>query len=115
MIVSVFHGTSSEFTGTPTPQTDINGLTGIFFTESEADAQYFAEANTEGSDDGEARVFSGSIDLTDAEDLSEMDAEQDQIIEAAYNSNAAIIILPDLSGVSDREILVKRASLVTWN
>lgn len=112
--ITAHHGTSADFEGTPSLRTDVNGLTGIFLTESEDDAWYFAEANTEGSDDGIARVFTGEVDLSEAEDLSEMDADHDEIIEAAAASTAPVIILPDLSGVSEREILVKANSCITW-
>ena len=107
------HGTSSDFEGYPTPQTDIYGLTGIFFTESRDDADYFAEMNTEGTSDGPRRVFTAMIDMTDVEDLSHME-EQDEIIDAANKSTASVIILPDMSGVSEREILVVRTRAISW-
>lgn len=113
-MITAFHGTASDYQGTPSPRTDVNGLTGIFFTETEADAWYFAEANTEGGADGEARVFTAEVDMTDAEDLTEMDADHWDIIDAAIASRAPVIILPDLSGVSDREILVTNTSVITW-
>ena len=112
--ITAYHGTGADYEGNPSIRTDINGLTGIFFTESADDAWYFAEANTEGRDDGEARVFTAEIDLSEAEDLSDMDADHWDIIEAAAASSAPVIILPDLSGVSEREILVKATSRITW-
>ena len=68
--------------------TDVYGFTGIFFTESETDAWAFAGANTEGANDGMERVFIATIDLSEAEDLIEME-DQDEIIEAAAASNLA--------------------------
>ena len=112
--ITAHHGTGTDYTGYPIRQTDVNGLTGIFFTESYADAEYFADANTEGSDDDETRVFTAAIDLTDAEDLTEMDADHWDIIDAAIASRAPVVILPDMSGVSDREILVTDTSVITW-
>ena len=38
----------------------------------------------------------------------------DEILDAADASDAAVVILPDMSGVSEREILVKRESAITW-
>ena len=111
--ITGYHGTGTEYEGTPNLRTDINGLTGIFFTESESDAWYFAEMNTEGSDDGMERVFTAEIDLSNVEDLSEMD-DQDEILEAAAASIAPVIILPDMSGVSEREILVVSTSAIKW-
>jgi hypothetical protein len=112
--ITAYHGTASEYNGYPTRRTDVNGLTGIFFTESFEDAEYFAEANTEGSDDGMARVFTAEIDMSEAEDLSDMDADHDEIVAAAYASDAPVVILPDMSGVSEREILVKATSVIAW-
>ena len=111
--ITGYHGTGADYEGTPSTRTDINGLTGIFFTESESDAWYFAAMNTEGSNDGMERVFTATIDLSNAEDLSGMD-DQDNIIEAAAASTAPVIILPDMSGVSEREILVVSASAIRW-
>ena len=111
--ITAYHGTGTNYEGTPSPNTDINGLTGIFFTESESDAWYFAEMNTQGSNDGMERVFTATIDLSDAEDLSEME-DQDEIVAAANASTAPVIILPDMSGVSEREILVVSMSAIRW-
>ena len=111
--ITGYHGTGTDYEGTPSVHTDINGLTGIFFTEIEADAWYFAGMNTEGSDDGTERVFIATIDISGAEDLSEME-DQDEIIAAAAASIAPVIILPDLSGVSEREILVVSTSAIQW-
>ena len=113
--ITAHHGTASDYTGYPARMTDVNGLIGIFFTESVEDAEYFAAANTEGRDDGMPRVFTAEIDLTDVEDLSEMDAEHDEIVAAAIASIASVVILPDMSGVSEREILVTNASAIRWN
>ena len=107
------HGTGTDYEGTPSVRTDVNGLTGIFFTESESDAWYFAGMNTEGSDDEMERVFTATIDMTEAEDLSHME-DQDEIIAAAAASIAPVIILPDMSGVSEREILVISTSAIQW-
>ena len=112
--ITGYHGTGTDYEGTPSVRTDINGLTGIFFTESESDAWYFAEMSTEGSNDGMERVFTATIDLSKAEDLSEME-DHDGIVEAAAASTAPVIILPNMSGVSDREILVVNLSVITWN
>ena len=111
--ITGYHGTGTDYEGTPSVRTDINGLTGIFFTESETDAGYFAEMNTEGSDDGMARVFTATIDISEAEDLSDLE-DQDEIIAAAYASISPVIILPNLSGVSEREILVISTSAIRW-
>ena len=113
--IIVHHGTSADFEGNPTMMTDINGLTGVFFTENYEDAEYFAEANTEGNSEGEPRVYTATIDMTDAEDLSAMDADHWDIIETAQNSNAPVVIFPDLSGVSAREILVTRMCVISWH
>ena len=59
------------------------------------------------------RVFTVEIDLTDAEDLTDMDADHWDIIAAAAG-RASVIILPDMSGVSDREIPVTDHSVITW-
>ena len=112
--ITGYHGTGTDFEGTPSIRTDINGLAGIFLTESETDAWYFAGMSTEGSDDGMERVFTATINMNGAEDLSEME-DQDEIISAALASPAPVIILPDLSGVSDREILVVNTSAIQWN
>ena len=45
-------------------------------------------------------------------DLSEMEADHWDFIEVAASSQASVAIPPDLSGVSDREILVKRTGAV---
>ena len=111
--ITAHHGTGTDYEGTPSVRTDVYGLTGIFFTESESDAWHFAEANTEGSNDGCERVFTATIDLTDAEDLTDLE-DQDEIIEAASASAAPVIILPDMSGVSDRQILVVSPRVITW-
>lgn len=117
-MTTVFHGTQTKYSGTPEAQTDVNGLTGIFFTEDEGDAEYFAEQLTEGSQDGDRRVFTAEIDLTSAYDLATEaeynGLEHDEIIERALASSADIIILPDMSGVSEREILVTWATVINW-
>ena len=69
--------------------------------------------NTEGSDDGMDRVFTATIDISEAEDLSDME-DQDEILDAAAASKAPVIILPDMSGVSEREILVVSTSAIRW-
>jgi hypothetical protein len=61
-----------------------------------------------------AEDFTAEIDLSDAEDLSEMDVDHWDLIEAAASSQASVVILPDLSGVSDREFLVKRTGGIRW-
>ena len=111
--ITGYHGTGTDYEGTPSIRTDINGLTGIFLTESETDAQYFADMNTEVNDDGMERVFTATIDLTNAEDLSDLE-DQDEIIAAAAASTASVIILPAMSGVSEREILVVSTSAIRW-
>jgi hypothetical protein len=118
MTTTVFHGTQTTYSGTPTEQTDVYGLTGIFFTEDADDAETFADGSTQGSMDGDLRVFAAEIDLTGAYDLAaEADdecLEHEDIIERALASSADIIILPDMSGVSEREILVTWPSVINW-
>ena len=117
-MTTIFHGTQTKFSGTPTTQTDVYGLTGIYFTEDRDDAEYFADQMTEGQQDGDLRVFAAEIDLTDAYDLAteaeEDGLEHDEIIERAQSSSADIIILPDMSGVSEREILVTWPTIIDW-
>ena len=117
-MTTVHHGTQTTYSGTPTAQTDVNGLTGIFFTEDEGDAEYFAESMTEGNQDGDMRIFTAKIDLSDAYDLAteteDEGLEHDEIIERALASSAAIIILPDMSGVSEREILITWPTVINW-
>ena len=115
--IAAYHGTSTNYEGTPAPRTCINGLTGIFFTESESDAWDFAEMLTQGADDGAYRVFAATIDLEGAEDLTGEewdDAGHWEIVEAAAASDAPVIILPNMSGVSEREILVRWTNRITW-
>ena len=117
-MTQVHHGTQTTYTGYPTEQTDIYGLTGIFFTEDADDAETFAEGSTQGSMDEDLRIFTAEVDLSDAYDLAtesdEENLEHDEIVERALGSNANVIILPDMSGVSEREILVTRTSIINW-
>ena len=46
------------------------------------------------------------------EDLSEMEADDWDFIKVAASSQASVAIPPDLSGISDREILVKRTGAI---
>ena len=112
--VVAFHGTSADFDGTPNMRTDVYGLTGIYFTEDEDVAMDFAEANTERASDGDARTFAATIDLTNADDLSDMEGEHWDIVKAAYESNAPVVILPDMSGTGNREILVRDPFAIEW-
>ena len=112
--ITAFHGTAAEFAGTPTIQTDVYGFRGIFLTESFEDAEYFASMNTEGGNDGEERVFTATVDLTDALDLTDLDGDQDEIVAAYLATDAPVYILPDMSGVSEREILVADYSVIAW-
>ena len=112
--VTAYHGTATEFVGYPTPQTDVYGFTGVFLTECEADAAYFASMNTEGSDDGVERVFTATVDLTGAVDLTDLDGDTEAIVAAYLAVDAPVYILPDMSGVSEREILVADTRALVW-
>ena len=106
----LYHGTGTAFQGTPSPQTDVYGNRGVFLTDSYEDGRYFAEANTEGRDDGNHRVFAARVDMSNVEDLSGLPDEgydHNEILERSAQSSADVVILPDMSGVSEREILVK--------
>ena len=73
----------------------------IFFTESETDAWYFAGMPVPTAATTRWKGFSPPPStLTEAEDLSEMERPR-QIIAAAAASTAPVIILPDMSGVSE--------------
>ena len=117
--IKLFHGTSTDFSGKPTAQICINGLLGIYMTTSREDAKDFAYANTEGAADGIARVFAASVPkAAKIEDISELAWEEgwehEDIIEAADQSQADIVILPDMSGTGENEFLVKTAGAVVW-
>ena len=117
--MTLFHGTSTEFSGTPTSKTDINGLRGIFMTALKADAILFAEARTEGDNNGTPRIFEALVskkaEIYDISDISwEEDWEHDDIISEAEKSSADIVILPDMSGMGEIEYLVKNTSAVKW-
>ena len=112
--ITAYHGTAAEFAGAPSPQTDVYGFHGIFLTESYEDAEYFASMNTEGGNDGEERVYTANVDLTGAADLTELDGDQDEIVAAYLAIDAPVYILPDMSGVSEREILVADTRCISW-
>ena len=117
--MTLFHGTSAKFDGTPTIQTDINGLIGIFMTALKDDAILFAEANTEGKSDGKARIFEAEVsEKADIYDISEKAWEEgwehDDIVFEADNSDSDIVILPDMSGMGEVEYLIKNAGAIKW-
>ena len=118
MKVTAYHGTSTGFEGYPSPQSDIYGFNGIFLTEDEGDAWDFAEGNTEGRDDQLTRVFSAKVDLANAVDLTELEGEGDEFIafaiEAIDEADADVAMLPDLSGMQRREILVVNPTALEW-
>jgi hypothetical protein len=92
---------------------DIYGFIGIFMVDDVDDAWAFAEMNTEGQDDADYRVYAGKVDLDDALDLTDMD-DMDDLLDAVEDAYEDVILLPDLSGVCDREILVRSSSAVRW-
>lgn len=114
MTTTVYHGTGTDYTGYPDLRTDVYGFHGVFLTESEGDAWMFAEGSTEGANDGMNRVFTGEVELDGVLDLTNADMDTDELVEAVENSGADVVILPDLSGVSEREILVRSRRAIEW-
>lgn len=114
MKVRAFHGTDTPYDGYPTRQTDVYGFTGIFLTEDKSDAWHFAELATEGRRGGRERVYAADVDLTGALDLTGVDDVED-LVRLASDTDAAVVILPDLSGTSNREILVKDSDALRWS
>ena len=96
--ITLYHGTSTDFQGSPAPMTDVYGLRGVYMTDSRSDAETFGEGNTEGAMDGELRVYKAQVDLRSVDDLSaKMDSgeiDYDDIIPAAEASRADVVILP---------------------
>ena len=109
----VYHGTSAEFDGYPQMRVDGYGILGIFTTESEADAWYFADTHHK-DDEAIARVYAGEVSLQDVEDLTDLDADHWDIVGRIADSTAAVVIAPDMSGVSDREIIIKNPIAIKW-
>ena len=115
--IKVYHGTSAAFEGFPSARTTVYGLTGVYLTESIEDAWAFAGARFCGYDDEKPRVFEAMLSVEDGDvlDLSEVEFDDEsELHDAASESGASVVIFPDMSGITEREILVKRPSMLNW-
>ena len=114
--ITAYHGTSADYGGFPhpVPQTDVYGFYGIFLADSLSDAFAFAELSPDDYH-GDPRVYVAELDMSDALDMSDSDGETWDLVDVAMDSDARVVILPDLSGVCRRELLVKDKDAIVWH
>ena len=120
----IYHGTSMSYEGFPSADTNVWGFHGVTASESRVVAECFAfgvfhaDEDIEFGDDLDYRIFIGEVDLTDALDLTDYDVQDalkaeygdliiDGMVQTVEDSDAQIVILPDLNRTGEREILIR--------
>jgi len=112
--ITAYHGTVTDYDGFPQAHTCSWGLHGIYLSEVKKVAKSFAELSAQCRNDGRPRIFEARVDISDALDLSATEMDIEELIDTANNSDAPVIILPDLTGTGEREILVVNPLAAKW-